>query len=338
MTKDNPDIFPVGRAKGGIARSEALSPARRKEIAEKAAMSRWGKNLPAATHEGPLTIRDRVIPCAVLDDGTRVLSMRGVSRAFGSTRTGVAETGETGAPNIPPFLTSKSISPFIPEGLLARLNKPILYRPGHGGRPAFGYEATLLPEICEVILDADKAGNLRVNQKMLAISANILIRGLAHTGIVALVDEATGYQEVRDKRALQAILDKYLRKELAAWAKRFPDEFYKEMFRLRGWKWPVPSARRPGIVGTYTNDLVYQRLAPGILEELESRNPKDESGNRRGRHHQLLTDDVGHPALAQHLHAIIGLMRASSGWDQFYRMINRAFPKKGATLELALDD
>jgi hypothetical protein len=274
----------------------------------------------------------------VLDDGTRVLSMRGVSRAFGSTRTGVAETGESGAPNIPPFLASKALSPFIPNELMARLNKPILYRPGHGGRPAFGYEAILLPEICEVILDADKAGKLRANQKMLAASASILIRGLAHTGIVALVDEATGYQEVRDKRALQALLDRYLRKELAAWAKRFPDEFYKEMFRLRNWVWPVPSARRPGIVGIYTNDLVYERLAPGILEQLEARNPKDERGIRRGRHHQLLTDDVGHPALAQHLHAVIGLMRASSGWDQFYRMMNRAFPKRGTTIELALGD
>jgi hypothetical protein len=328
----------TGRAKGGVARREALSPERRKEIAAKAASARWAKDLPAATHEGPLTIRDRVIPCAVLNDGTRVLSMRGVSRAFGSTRTGVAETGETGAPNIPPFLASKAIYPFVSNDLMARLNKPILYRPGHGGRPAFGYEATLLPEICEVILDADKAGRLRSNQKMLAVSASMLIRGLAHIGIVALVDEATGYQEVRDKRALEAILDRYLRKELAAWAKRFPDEFYKEMFRLRGWNWPVPNARRPGIVGTYTNDLVYERLAPGILQELETRNPKDDHGNRRGRHHQLLTDDIGHPALAQHLHAVTSFMRASPKWDQFYRLMNRAFPKKGTTIELPFDD
>ncbi len=64
----------------------------------------------------------------------------------------------------------------------------------------------------------------------IAKAASLLIRGLAYVGIVALVDEATGYQEVRDKRALQSILDKYLRKELAAWAKRFPDEFCKEMF------------------------------------------------------------------------------------------------------------
>jgi P63C domain len=102
--------------------------------------------------------------------------------------------------------------------------------------------------------------------------------------------------------------------------------------------WRLWKTRRPGIVGSYTNDLVYERLAPGILEQLEKLNPKYQHGNRRGRHHQLLTDDVGHPALAQHLHAVIGLMRASSAWDQFYRMMNRAFPKRSSTIELAFED
>jgi len=75
---------------------------------------------------------------------------------------------------------------------------------------------------------------------------------------------------------------------------------------------------------------VYERLAPGILEELEARNPKDDRGHRKGKHHQLLIDDVGDPALARHLHA--GFMRASSSWDQFYRMMNRAFQKKAKQL------
>lgn len=83
----------------------------------------------------------------------------------------------------------------------------------------------------------DEKGDLSTAQKTTADSARILLRGLAHVGIVGLVDEATGYQDVRDKMALQAILDAFLRKELAAWAKRFPDEFYEHIFRLRGWQW-----------------------------------------------------------------------------------------------------
>ena len=135
------------------------------------------------------------------------------------------------------------------------------------------------------------------------------------------------YQEIRDKKALQEILDRYLLKEFAAWAKRFPDEFYKQMFRLRGWQWRGMRVNRPSVVGKYTNDLIYQRLAPGVLEELQRRNPRDEKGNREGKHHQLLTPDLGIPALQNHLFATTKFMEASATWDQFYRSMQRAFPK-----------
>ncbi len=276
------------------------------------------------------------IPCAVLNSGQRVITQSGFMVALGRARQAKGRQYYKGDVNLPAFLTAQNLKPYVSSALEVTSSQiEFLSKNGHR---AFGYADELLPEVCDVFIKADRASALKANQKHIADQAHIIMKALAHTGIAGLIDEATGYQEVRDKRALQAILDKYLRKELAAWAKRFPDDFYKEMFRLRAWKWPVPSARRPGIVGTYTNDLVYERLAPGILQELEARNPKDERGNRRGHHHRFLTDDVGHPALAQHLHAVIGLMRASSGWEQFYRMINRAFPKKGTTLELALDD
>jgi hypothetical protein len=129
-----------------------------------------------------------------------------------------------------------------------------------------------------------------------------------------------------------------LLKELAAWAKRFPDDFYKEIFRLRGWQWNKLSVKRPILVGKLTNDIVYQRLAPGVLTELETKNPKDEKGRRKATHHQWLTEDVGHPALAQHLHAIIGLMRASTSWTQFHDMLDKAFPKRGETVQLEFID
>ena len=94
--------------------------------------------------------------------------------------------------------------------------------------------------------------------------------------------------------------------------------------------------RRPGVVAAYTKDLVYARLAPGVLEELERKNPVTPTGRRKAKHHQWLTDDVGHPALAQHLHAIIGLMRASETWEGFRKLVDRAFPKRGDNLELEL--
>jgi len=275
------------------------------------------------------------LQCFVLEDRTRVLSQAGFLEALGRHRKANVRQ-QDGEERTPPILQGKAIKPFISPEILEK-SRPIQFRLPSGVR-ASGYRADLLPEICEVYLKARDAGVLPANQQHVARQAEILMRGLAHIGIIALVDEVTGYQEDRDREALQAILDAYLRKELAAWAKRFPDEFYQQMFRLRGWQWQGMSVNRPSVVGKYTNDIVYERLAPGILEELKQRNPKDEKGQRKSRFHQWLTEDVGHPALAQHLHAVIGFMRASSGWDQFYRLLQRAFPKKGQTIELPLGD
>jgi hypothetical protein len=236
------------------------------------------------------------------------------------------------------FLAKNNLEPYINNDLAMVLSEPIRFiRPGRGGKLAAGFEATALADICDSILEARKDGVLTPKQLLIAEQCEVLTRAFAKVGIIALVDEVTGYQEVRNKDALQAILDKYLRKELAAWAKRFPDEFYKEMFRLKGWEWNPMSVKRPGVVGKYTKDIVYERLAPGILKELEARNPKNEKGHRRGKHHQLLTDDVGHPALAQHLYAVIGFMRASNSWDMFKKMMDQAFPKKDSNLELPLE-
>jgi hypothetical protein len=297
--------------------------------------------VPKADHVGELKIGFHAIPCAVLPDGTRLLSQRGVGRALGRGHGGkdwrVAQArldANPGAGPLPFFLASKVLRPFISSELMAVASSPIKYRHGKGGGVAFGIAATALPLICEAWLQAREAGALNAVQRGIAHRAETLMRGLARVGIVALVDEATGYQDVRDRLALQAILDRFLRKELAAWAKRFPDDFYKELFRLREWQWQPLNVKRPGVVAHWTKDLVYERLAPSLLEKLEELNPSDGRGHRKARHHQWLSEEAGHPSLAQHLHAVTGLMRASTEWNDFYRLLQRAFPKKGTTLLL----
>jgi hypothetical protein len=117
-----------------------------------------------------------------------------------------------------------------------------------------------------------------------------------------------------------------LLREFAAWAKRFPDEFYRQIFRLRGWEWKGMRVNRPQVVANYTKDIVYARLTHGILKELEVRNPI-EDGHRKAKHHQWLTEDIGHPALAQHLYAVIGLMRISDSWTQFKVHVGSRIPQ-----------
>lgn len=289
---------------------------------------------PRAEHTGVLKIGELEIQCAVLPDGRRLLSQRGVGRALGRSYGGADFKRLDAGGNLPFFINAKALIPFISNELLLVVTDPIEYRHRKGGGVAHGVEASALPMICDVWLKAREAGVLSESQKVIAQKAEMLMRGLAHIGVVALVDEATGYQEVRDKLALQAILDKFLQKELAAWAKRFPDEFYGEIFRLRNWKWST--LKRPGVVAAWTKDLVYARLTPGIIEELEKRNPITSAGRRRAKHHQWLSEDIGNPALAQHLHAVIGLMRAADSWEQFMRMMDRSFPKRGSNMELEL--
>lgn len=324
----------TGRAKGGIARAAALSEDERKQIARRAADARWNKDLPYATHEGSIRIGENEIAVAVLNTGQRVITQSGFMRALGRARQAKGRQYYKGDVNLPAFLTAQNLKPFI-SNVLEVTSSQIEFRPKSGGGRAFGYADELLPEVCDVFVRADRAGKLLPGQKHIAEHAHIILKGLARLGIAGLIDEATGYQEVRDKQALQALLDAYLRKELAAWAKRFPDEFYEHIFRLRGWQWKGRGTNPPQVVAAYTKDIVYARLAPQILEQLEKKNPI-EGGRRRAKHHQWLTEDVGHPALAQHLHAVITLMRVSKNWEQFKLMLNVAHPKRKDTLQLPL--
>ena len=329
------------KARGGRARAEKLTPEQRSEIAKRAAQSRWsGGGLLRATHTGELRIGSISIPCAVLEDGTRVLWQQGLLRAIGRTGRAAASAVTEGSLQLPVFLRADNLKSLISPAL-TQASTPIPFRPvvlRPRGGVSFGYRAELLPQVCNVFLEAEETGVLRPNQRHIFERSKILVRGLAVVGITALVDEATGYQEVRDRKALEAILDRFLRKELAAWAKRFPDEFYHQIFRLKGWEYRDLSGKRPGVVGKYTTDLVYERLAPGIVAELERLNPKNEHGNRVRKHHQWLTEDVGHPALAQHLYALLGFMRVCSDWETFYRMVQKAFPRKNTTMLLPMPD
>jgi hypothetical protein len=235
------------------------------------------------------------------------------------------------------FVSSKSVSPFVSDSLANIVKEPIRFRSPRGGGEAYGYEATILAEICEAVLDARENGKLNYQQEHIAKRCEILVRGFARVGIIALIDEATGFQEVRARRALEQILERFIADELLKWAKMFPDEFYQQIARLRGYHYSEFANKRPAYIGKLTNDIVYERLAPGVLTELKNITPKDDKGRRKHKYHQRLTEDIGNPRLREHLWAVIGLMRASSNWRSFYSLLNRAFPKYSDHPQLFID-
>jgi P63C domain len=331
-----------GKAKGGFARAEVLTATERKQIASKAAKVRWGDGLPQAIREGKLTLLGRTIPCAVIEGETRILNQAGFLRAIGRARSPKAGTGiQSTVDDLPFFLQAKALRPFISEEL-AVSTKPISYKV-ESGAVETGYDARLLPQVADVYLkyrdDCLRNGKpIPTNYSHIIETCDILMRSLAGVAIIALVDEASGYQEIRPQDALQAYLEKLVAKELAAWVKKFPDEFYENIYKLKGWTWPGMKKNRYSVVSHYTRDLVYERLAPGLLRKLEEEAPKTDNGNRKGKLHQLLTDDIGNPLLSQHMHSLVMFQRlaiaSGFGWNRYVKMVDQAMPKRGNTLSL----
>ncbi len=329
------------QSKGGKARSEKLTPEEKKAIAQKAAEARWGMTgVPRASHDGDLDLNGNVIKAAVLPNGKRLITQGTMLLAIGRSRTPKGGTGGNATVDeLPFFLQAEALQPFISDDLRASTT-PIFFRLKDGQR-AVGYDAQLLPGVCEVYLkfrdacvEADKP--VPRTYRHIIRACDLLMRALAAVGIVALVDEATGYQEVRDRLALREILKKYISGSLLEYASMFPIIFYKEMFRLKGWKWN--DGKMPGAVGGYTNDLVYSRITPGLLGELQRLNPTVTPGRRKHKNFQWMTKAVGHPALERHLYRLIGLMEASDTWEQFKRKVDLKLPKCGQTLPLDLGD
>ena len=246
--------------------------------------------------------------------------------------------GRGGGDRLAKFVATKALNPFVSNELAQVIKIPIIFQTTNGSR-AYGYEATVLADLCDAVLEARKQGKLHYQQEHIAERCEALVRAFAKVGIIALVDEATGYQEVRDKLALQKILDKYLTADKAKWAKTFPNDFYKKLFRVRGLPYDPTTVKRPGFIGHDTNNIVYDRLAPGVLKKLQEYNPKTDRGYRKDRHHQFFTQDYGVPELKQHILNLMFLMDAAGdrNWKGFLAMLNRAAPRKGANLELDLD-
>lgn len=321
-------------AKGGIARAENLSKARRSEIAREAALARWGDKATTAINDGSLALGSREIRCAVLADGRRVLSQQTVLQTLGRARSAKGRTGSE-AGGLPPFLAAANLAPFISEDLRGMM-EPIPYRPITGGR-AYGYRAEILPLVCDVYLEADAAGKLLKSQRPTAEICGILVRSLAKVGIIALVDEATGYQEIRARDELQRILEYYVQAELRPWMKTFPDDFFKEIYRLQGWEYRPGTSKRNQGVGKLVNKYVYEKLPPGVLEELCELNPVTTKGWRRHKHHQYLTENGGNRHLEKQISTVTTLMRISSTKAEFEDLFERAFPPPQMRMPLVLE-
>lgn len=294
-------------------------------------------DLAKATHKGVLNIAGIQIPCYVLEDGRRVLYQRGIIPALGMAR-GASSHGRGDRMAI--FMQGKTISEFASNQLLEVTKSPFKFITDKGN-PAYGYEATTLVEICDAVVEARNAKRLQKQQLHIAARCETLLRAFAKVGIIALVDEATGYQEERNREELQKILAAYIAPELMPYTERFPEEFWKNMFRLRGWQYHRLSSgkggpRGPRYAGKLTDELIYKKLPPGVREELRKKSPTNEKYRRKHKLYRFLTEDIGDPHLTKQVAIVTTLMKVSNSWRAFLGLFERAFADPNAAVQVSL--
>lgn len=288
---------------------------------------------------------DVSIECYVTEDKGRFLSLKGAARALGLKGAGSTALARN--------LDRLWIRPYLSQGLIEWLqrissdseNERLA---GLRGRKIVPLEAALFVDICKAYVTAQRDGLFTdeygsvtskwENQNDIADKLFMIMTAFAKVGIVALIDEITGYQEQRERDELSTLLSRYLADERLAWARMFPDEFYKQIYKLKKWPYPTGTGRTP-YIGKLTNQLVYEKLPHGVLDELKRRNPVIPGGGiRRWKHHQFLSADLGQPDLRDHLLQVIAIMKASPNWNIFERLFARAFPEPGELKQLEMED
>ncbi len=298
-------------------------------------MARWSGDLPMAicgTPDQPLKLGTTELQCYVLEDERRVIVQGTMLTAIDISHGG---SSGRGGDRLAKFTHGARLRAYVSPQLLEGTASPIKFKTPKGNI-AYGYEATILADICEAVLAARENLKLQKQQMHIADQCEILMRGFARVGIIALIDEATGYQELRAKDALSRILEAFIAKELQPWVKTFPDDFYKHLFRLRGLNYPKDSIKRPQYFGILTNDMIYKRLAPGVLGELKRVTPQDEDGRPKYRYFRRLTSNIGYPKLREHLGSVVTLMKLSDEWEEFVTKLDLIHPRYNSQLPLLL--
>lgn len=329
----------LGASKGGKARASVLTPEERSEIASNAVKARWAKvkglpiaeigkvledeekaskeevssepSLPISLFQGTLEMANISFPVHVLNNGKRVIAQREVVGLL----TGNVKGG------LDRYFRASNLANFVPKRFLGKSLDQATIQFKVGSRLAYGYEATDLVDICDMYLRARDAGKLLQSQKKLAIQAEIIIRASAKVGIIALIDEATGYQKVRAKNALRLKLQAYIAEELQEWAKQFPDEFFYELARLENVSYSPRN--RPLRWGKYIMTFVYRAIDKDVAKELKNRNPNP---HYKQNLHQWL-EKYGREQLNAQIYQVLGIMKTCKTMDDFRAKFKSIFQK-----------
>lgn len=286
-----------------------------------------------ATHKGYMHIGGIDLDCYVLEDGRRVFNKKGMGKAIGLKSEGGNVFLRT--------INSKGVGSEIGEELLEKIHNPIYFNYMRSD-PNHAYEADVLVEVCKAIKRAYADGKLTSTQENIYIQADIILTAFGKLGVVALIDEATGYQQERSPDALRLLVSQYIEDEKREWQKEFPDEYYSELNRIYGSQ--KTATRKSGAIvlnkpqhfAKFTRAFIYEPLENGaVLQELDKLNPKiNDSGTRKDKFHQHMSKDYGIIKIRKQVADVITMLKLSDTIEDFKKMFKRRFPREGDQLDL----
>jgi hypothetical protein len=310
------------KVRAAKARAQSLTANERRAIAAKAAAARWGRTFKA-THKGSFKEDFGLdVECFVLDDEPRsaVVSQRGMGAAIG--------LGDAGG-RLPTFLRGQKIAPYVGHELAEKLSNPLIFQWSTSGAntpPAvvYGYDVTMLIDICKAIIAAADAGKLLARQAHIAKQAHVILNASAKWGIRDLVYRLAGYDATKAEAVRAFKL--YVQEEARQWEKEFPDQLYEQWYRL--YNLPKPARNKPWKFKHLTVDQVYTPLAQssGKVYEL-TRALRDQSGERWKKLHQFLSE-IGVKALRTHLGRLLGMAEVSKTKVEYEGHVARVFGKQ----------
>ena len=147
----------------------------------------------------------------------------------------------------------------------------------------------ILPYICRVYFEANKANALTASQLPTAEICEMLTQAFSLVGITAFIYEQLGYEKFKHPEAFRILVESYMSAEVRKWAKEIPDEFYWQLDRIYG-NQKTTSRKRPQYYAKFTRKYIYEpaRKKASVLKQLDEKTQRIPKGNRAKRHHTLL--------------------------------------------------
>ncbi len=308
-------------SRGGKTAASKLTAQERSQRSRLAAQKRWQStvpsapaadepatpDMPVAKHTGIIELGNAALDVYVLSNEQRVISLGNVVHAIAGVD-GSSIESYIGATALRGFLDIDSVR-------TASIEYSI---PGTHFRGR-GLTAEVFLKICRAYVAAHQAKALQtVRQKEIAFNCAILLSACADTGLIALIDEATGYQYERPVDALQVKLKAFIADELRAWEKTFPDQLWEEWGRLTNWQQPLRN--RPQWWGKLVIEMIYDTLDPDVSQYLKDNKPTEGQ-----RWHQQLTADYGVRKLLERCWAVIGIATTCKTMNELRSKVNMKY-------------